>query len=76
MLKITVTQTISENVDVYECPYCGSSRIEIYKHVDDRYYVCCNSCRSHGPLKTTQHAAVDAWNKVAKPMHNYAQNNA
>lgn len=69
MLKITVTQTISEDVDIYECPYCNGNQIDICKAVGDKFYVRCFDCHASGPMKSTQHETVNAWNKVAKPVY-------
>ena len=49
------------------CPFCGEPHnLKIIKTVDTSltaYTVDCSSCYSAGPVRITEYAAIEAWNK-------------
>jgi len=50
---------------VRSCPFCAHDRVQVHQLEDqpgDAYAVWCEECDTHGPVDTSEVAAVFKWN--------------
>lgn len=48
------------------CPFCGSrkSKLGAYEGVGESiHFVICLGCQADGPVRNTEEAAIEAWNR-------------
>ena len=72
--KITETKTITKEIDVLPCPFCGSDNIKpfhtsgFYGYSPSEDYVTCRSCGTNGPIVKDHNGgnnierAIEKWN--------------
>ena len=55
--------------EVKNCPFCGSSAVQVEQPLSHRFNVYCNQaeggCGAEGALRSTREAAIAAWSKRA-----------
>ena len=54
--------------EIEPCPFCHGHFLHITRHLVS-YSVTCQTCKSSGPFRRTEQAAVEEWNNVSKAVH-------
>ena len=62
--KIYIIGFFAMSVELKDCPFCGSSEIEICEYELITQVICECGCRSHG---LTEDIAINKWNTRAEP---------
>ena len=52
-------------MNIKECPFCFSGDVFIH-HVNDSFFVECDTCGATGPLYEMELEAIEVWNAVTE----------
>lgn len=52
----------TDSYEISDCPFCGSSDVDVDEDGSDRAMVVCDECGVIGPVACNEYNAVRLWN--------------